>query len=146
MTVPLLCAIRGGPGSTTTRRRAFLRAKEAATTLHFVSVVDPRDYDVRDASEQRAIAAEIAWRNRVLARTSQQGADAPDVEYEVAVRVGKLAVALVEYAREIGADRILIGEPRPAADARLGSGELSSLVTDLGAENLAVEVLADPVF
>lgn len=137
-----LCAVRGGPGSTVTRRLAFRRARDSQSTLHFVSVIDPTGYTSRHVGEQHAIRREMAWRDRTLARASRRSVDAGDVDFEVVVRVGDLAGVLAEYAREIGADRIMIGESRKAPDAALGDEGLAALVKAMGAAGLAVEVLA----
>jgi hypothetical protein len=115
----VVCAIRGGPGSYQTRLAALQRAVETGVAVHFVSVVDPIAYGPLHEGEQRAIRAEMAWRDVALARATASHAELEDVRFTVTVRVGELAETIAGFAREMDAGSILIGNPRAAADAVL---------------------------
>ena len=115
----VVCAIRGGPGSYQTRLAALQQAAETGVAVHFVSVVDPIAYGPLHEGEQHAIRAEMAWRDVALARATAAHAGLQDARFTVAVRVGELAGAIADFAREVEAGSILIGNPRAAADAVL---------------------------
>ncbi len=117
-----VCAVRGGPGSYETRLAALERAQRTSSTAHFISVVDPRAYEPLHEGEQHAIRSELAWRDLAISRATATRAKLTDVSYSVEVRVGELVETIAAYAREREADAILIGQPRSAADAVIGSG------------------------
>ena len=127
----IVCAIRGGPGSYQTRLAALQHASRHNVTVHFVSVVDSVAYDPLHEGEQHAIRAEMAWRDLALAKATAAHAGLDDVRFTVAVRVGDLADAIATYSKDVEAGSILMGTPRPAADAAL---------TDGGAERFAEEL------
>ena len=127
----VVCAIRGGPGSYQTRLGALHHAADHAATVHFLSVVDPIAYEPLHEGEQHAIRAEMAWRDLAMAKATAARADLEDVRFTVAVRVGTLVAAITDFAKEVEADAILVGNPRPAADAAL---------TSAGAEQFAEEL------
>lgn len=118
----LVCAVRGGPGSYQTRLAGLRQAAERGVVVHFLSVIDPLTYRPLHGGEQKAIRAEMAWRDLAMARTTAARAELDDVRYTVAVRVGELAESVANFAREMSAGSILIGSPRAAEDAALGSG------------------------
>ena len=127
----VVCAIRGGPGSYHTRLGALQHAASHNVTVHFVSVVDPAAYEPLHEGEQHAIRAEMAWRDLALAQATAAHAELNDVQFTVAVRVGELATAISEYAREVAAGSILIGSPRSAADATFVEGGVDRFVGEL---------------
>ena len=115
----VVCAIRGGPGSYQTRLAGLRYAAERGIAIHYVSIVDPVAYAPLHEGEQLAIRAEMAWRDLAMTRATAAHAGLEDVRFTVAVRVGVLADTIADYAREVEAGSILIGSPRPAADAVL---------------------------
>jgi nucleotide-binding universal stress UspA family protein len=126
-----MCAIRGGPGSYQTRLAALQYAADRGIAVHYVSIVDPLAYEPLHEGEQHAIRAEMAWRDLAMTRATAAHAGLEDVRFTVAVRVGTLAETIAAYAKEVEAGSILIGSPRPAADAVLAVG---------GAEQFAEEL------
>lgn len=135
----IVCAIRGGPGSYQTRRVALQRAAERGVAVHFLSIVDPVAYEPLHDGEQHAIRAEMAWRDLAMARAIAAHAGLDDVRFTVAVRVGALADTISAYAKEVEAGSILIGSPRPAADAALADGGAEPFAEELR-QNVGVNV------
>ena len=131
MVPDVLCAIRGGPGSYQTRLAGLRYAAEHEVAVHFVSIVDPVAYEPLHEGEQRAIRAEMAWRDLAMTRATAAHADLEDVRFTVAVRVGVLAETIAAYAKEVAAESILIGSPRFAADAVLADGGAEQFAEDL---------------
>jgi nucleotide-binding universal stress UspA family protein len=138
----VVCAIRGGPGSYQTRLSALQHAADRGATVHFVSIVDPVAYEPLHEGEQDAIRAEMAWRDLAMTRATAAHADLDEVRFTVAVRVGALADTIAAYAREVAAGSILIGSPRPAADAVLAGGVEQFAVELRQKSGVAVVVVA----
>lgn len=145
MVSDVVCAIRGGPGSYQTRLAALQHAGTAGVGIRFVSVVNPTIYEALHEGEQDAIRSEMAWRDLALAKATAAQAGLDDVRFTVAVRVGGLADTIAAYALEVAAGSILIGSPRPAADATFGADAVGSFVEDLRQKTgLEVLVMAPP--
>jgi K+-sensing histidine kinase KdpD len=129
----VVCAIRGGPGSYRTRLGALQHAADRDIAVHFVSIIDPVAYEPLHEGEQKAIRAEMAWRDLAMAKAIAAHADLDEVRFTVAVRVGALVDAIGSYAREVKAGSILIGKPRAAADAALHGDEADRFAEELHA-------------
>ena len=127
----VVCAIRGGPGSYQTRLAGLHYAADRGIAVHYVSIVDPVTYAPLHEGEQHAIRAEMAWRDLAMTRATAAHAGLEDVRFTVAVRVGVLADTIAAYAREVEAGSILIGSPRPAADAVLAVDGAKQFAADL---------------
>jgi nucleotide-binding universal stress UspA family protein len=140
----VVCAIRGGPGSYQTRLSALQHAADRGATVHFVSIVDPVTYEPLHEGEQDAIRAEMAWRDLAMTRATAAHADLDEVRFTVAVRVGVLADTIAAFAREIAAGSILIGSPRPAADAVLAGGGVEQFAEELRRKSGVAVVVVGP--
>jgi len=141
----VVCAVRGGPGSYQTRLAALRQAADRGVAVHFVSVIDPLAYRPLHAGEQQAIRAEMAWRDLAMAKATAARADIDGVRFTVAVRVGALVETIAGYATEMSAGAILIGNPRAAADAALGSDGAEHFANELRRlSGVAVVVIPTP--
>ena len=127
----IVCAVRGGPGSHFTRREGLLQAAETGAPLYLLVVVSPDSYGPLHEGEQRAIRAELAWRELALARSNAAQMGSPDAQFNIQIRIGELQETIAEFATEVGADRLLLGTPRDAIDATLSKEELEALVADM---------------
>jgi hypothetical protein len=140
----ILCAIRGGPGSYQTRLAALQHAADRGIGVHYVSIIDPGAYDPLHEGKQHAIRAEMAWRDLAMTRATAAHAGLGEVPFTVAVRVGPLAKTIAACAKEVTAGSILIGSPRPAADAILASGGVEQFADELRQlSGLAVVVIPE---
>jgi hypothetical protein len=140
----VVCAIRGGPGSYQTRLAALHYAADRDVVVHFVSIVDPVAYEPFHEGEQHAIRAEMAWRDLAMTRAIASHTGLDDVRFTVAVRVGALAGTIAAYAKEVAAGSILIGSPRPAADAALASGGAEQFAKELRQSGGVAVVVVTP--
>ncbi len=129
---PIVCAVRGGPGSHFTRRAALQRAIATEAPLYLLVTIDPDAYHPLHEGEQRAIRAELAWRELALARANASQLGHPEAQFNIQVRVGKLTETIAAFAAEVGAGTILLGEPRDALDATLHGDELATLAAGVG--------------
>jgi len=138
----IVCAVRGGPGSHYTRREGLAQSLETGTTLYLLVVIPPESYGPLHEGEQRAIRAELAWRELALARSNSAQMGSPDAQFNIQIRIGDLAETISEFATEVTADRLLLGAPRDAMDAALSNDELQAMVRRLGIElSIDVEVI-----
>ena len=127
----VVCAVRGGPGSYRLRAAALERVHGLGVPVHFLSVVDPLAYGSLHEGEQNAIRAEMAWRDLAIAKATAAHIGVPEVRFTVQVRVGPLAEMIASYAIKLGAETILIGSPRSAADATLADTGAEVFAEDL---------------
>ncbi len=88
------------------------------TPREFDEVVEQLDFGA-DANPD---PSEVASRH-VTTRTVAQSLDATDVDYEIRGEVGDRGEAIVELAKSIGADRVIVGGRRrsPTGKAVFGS-------------------------
>jgi nucleotide-binding universal stress UspA family protein len=135
----IVCAVRGGPGSYYTRREGLARALETGSPLYLLVVVPPGSYGPLHDGEQRAIRAEMAWRELALARSNASQMGSPDAKFNIQIRIGELRDTIAEFVREVGADLLLLGTPRDAIDASLSREMIQELAAGLRAD-LTVEV------
>lgn len=135
----IVCAVRGGPGSHYTRREALLQADATGAPLYLLVVVAPHSYGPLHEGEQRAIRAELAWRELALARSNAAQMGAPELQFNIQIRIGELEETITDFVRELSADRLLVGAPREALDATLSEDGIAALAAGLH-ENLGIEV------
>lgn len=135
----IVCAVRSGPGSHYTRRAGLTRALETGAPLVLLVVVPPGSYEPLHEGEQRAIRAELAWRELALARSNAAQMGSPEAQFNIQIRIGELRDTIAELVREVGADLLLLGTPRDAIDASLSREMIHELAAGLRAD-LAVEV------
>lgn len=141
---PIVGAVRGGPGSHYTRRAALEKSIALGAPLYLLVTVPAAAYDPRHRGEQRAIRAELAWRELALARANAAQLGHPDAQFNIQVRIGELADTVVDFVAEVDAGTVLLGRPRPALDAALNDGDLGELVARLRAATGVEVVVVEP--
>lgn len=139
----IVCAVRGGPGSYYTRREGLAQALETGAPLYLLVVVSPGSYRPLHDGEQRAIRAELAWRELALARSNAAQLGSPDAPFSIQIRIGELQETLADFVTEVGAHRLLLGTPRSAMDATLSEDMILGMVSQLR-RDLNVEVQVVP--
>ena len=138
----IVCAVRGGPGSHYTRHEGLVQALETGTPLYLLVVVSPDSYEPLHEGEQRAIRAELAWRELALARSNAAQMGSSDAHFNIQIRIGELPETIAGFVREVGADRVLLGAPRDAMDATLSEDMIAELVDKLRSDlNIEIEVV-----
>ncbi len=123
----IVCALRGGPGSYYTRRAGLQRSTADDTPLYLLIVIPADSYGDLHEGEQRAIRAEMAWRELALARATASQLGQPDAQFNIQVRIGDLSAVVSEFTAEVEASSLLLGAPRMAADAVLSPSEVEAL-------------------
>lgn len=138
----VVCALRGGPGSYYTRRAGLERSTADVTPLYLLIVIPAESYvDLHDG-EQRAIRAEMAWRELALARATASQLGQPDAQFNIQVRVGELRAVVSEFVAEVGAESLLLGAPRVASDAVLTPSQVQELAAEFRARlGISVDII-----
>ena len=138
----IVCAVRGGPGSHYTRRAGLTRALETGTPLYLLVVVAPGSYEPLHEGEQRAIRAELAWRELALTRSNAAQMGSPDAQFNIQIRIGELRESIADFVQEVSADSLLLGTPRDAIDAAFSEELIRDLASGLRRDlNIDVEVV-----
>ncbi len=141
----IVCAVRGGPGSHYTRRAALERAGVTARLLYILVTVPAEAYEPLHEGEQRAIRAELAWRELALARANAAQLGNPDAQFNIQIRIGELGAVVADFAVEVEASLVMLGAPRRAPDASLTAESLEALAGSLRSRlDIEVEIVAPP--
>jgi nucleotide-binding universal stress UspA family protein len=116
---------------------------ETGAPLYLLVVVSPGSYGSLHEGEQRAIRAEMAWRELALARSNAAQLGAPDLQFNIQIRIGELQATIAEFVKEVGADLLVMGTPRESVDAALSEDTIQALASELRREcNIEVEVIS----
>lgn len=106
----ILVAFDGSPGAWRALRQAIPLAREHNAALYALAVEEPVPHYRAAADEARAEETEVAaYFDRILAGARQVAAG-QGVELHTEAVHGHAAQAIVEYASQIGADLIVIGQ------------------------------------
>ena len=136
----IVCAVRGGAASRRTQEAAIALARERKARLIFLYVEDPRFAEVGDRNLTDALHDELRRLGRALLGIAQSRAREEGVEAEAIVRFGPLAPTLVSVLREVGAQTLVIGEPRQRPEDDDRSPPLAEQV----AQALPIEIVTVP--
>jgi nucleotide-binding universal stress UspA family protein len=108
----IVCAIRGGPESRPTIQKAIELAKESGLPLYFLYVVNLDFLSYTSSSRVQVITHEMEQMGEFILLMAQEEAREQGVEAQGVVRQGRLREALIEFAREIDADYLVLGCPK----------------------------------
>jgi nucleotide-binding universal stress UspA family protein len=109
---PIVCATRGGEASRRTQERAIGLAKERKAELIFLCVFDPVVAERASSELAEAVAEEQQWLGRALMGIAKKRAQEQGLGVEVAVRRGAILETIEAFVCEVGADTLVIGEPK----------------------------------
>jgi len=106
----ILVAFDGSPGSLRALHRAVILAREHGAALHALSVEEPVPHYLSAADEARAEAHAVAAFFKRLQAVARHEAASQGVAIQIETVRGHAARAIVDYAHQIGADLIVIGQ------------------------------------
>jgi len=142
---PIVCALRGGPGSHFTRRHALEQTAATGAALYLLVVIPASAYNPLHEGEQRSIRAEMAWRELALARANAAQLGLPDIQFNIQIRIGVLQATIAEFVESVDAGTVLLGAPRDAHDAHMSAASIDSLAAELRSGlGVAVEIVHPP--
>jgi nucleotide-binding universal stress UspA family protein len=105
----ILVAFDGSPSAWRALREGIRLAREHEAALYALSVEEPPPPYASAAEEARAEALDLAAHLQWIQEEARREATAHGIPLHSAVARGHAAQAIVEYARQIGADLIVIG-------------------------------------
>ncbi len=108
----IVCAVRGGPASQPTLDRAIALAKQTGLPLSFLYVVNLDFLDHTQSSRVQTITHELQQMGEFILLTAQTRAAAQGVEAEGIVRHGRVAHEISQVCHEIGAEYLVLGQPK----------------------------------
>ncbi|MBN1660487.1 MAG: universal stress protein [Anaerolineae bacterium] len=120
----IVAAIRGGPDSKSTIDTAINLAKDKELPLYFLYVVN-LDFLARTSSTRvQTISHEMHQMGEFILLTAQAEAALKGVAAQGIVRHGDVGTEIVNLAREIGADYLVLGQPGQQQEQSLFTHDL----------------------
>jgi nucleotide-binding universal stress UspA family protein len=140
----IVCAIRGGPTSKPTIRRAIELAKETNLVLHFLYIVNLDFLAYTESSRVRVIKEEMHEMGDFIVLAAQEKAENQGVDSQGAVRDGSVASGIIEFSKEIEADYVVLGSPQAEQEENVFTRErFESFVAMVEDESGAKVVLSE---
>lgn len=120
----IICAIRGGPDSQVTIRKAIELAEATGLPLYFLYVVN-LDFLARTSSTRmHTISKEMRQMGEFILLAAQSSAIARGITAEGIVRQGNVGEEIVSLCHELSADYLVLGRPRFQQEENVFSQEL----------------------
>lgn len=107
----IICAVRGGPASQPTIKKAIELAKETGLVLQFLYVVNLDFLSHTQISRTSTISEELTQMGEFILLTAQEKASSAGVNAEAITRHGNVRDVIIELAQEINADYVVLGLP-----------------------------------
>jgi nucleotide-binding universal stress UspA family protein len=138
----IVCATRGGEGSRAAQIAAIQRAKAESKRLTFLFVTDPASLGHVDDLLLTAVQEELNWMGQTLLSIARRRAHLAGLEAEVVVRVGEVAIEIVDYLKEYEPDLLLLGAPRGTTANVFGDDAIERFSEAVEKEtNVPVEII-----
>ena len=138
----IICAIRGGPASKITMKSAVDLAKEKNLTVYFLYVVNLDFLAHTTSSRTHSVYHEMDRMGEFILLVAQEKAKKFGVESEGVVRHGTVREEIIQLAKEIKADYVVLGRPKEKDDVDYFTHDLM----DTFAEDIERESGATCVF
>src|SRR6266496_3179443 len=106
----ILVGFDGSPGARRALRHAVALAREEGAELHAFWVEEPMPHYASSAEEVRAEESDVTGYFERLQADARQEAGRQGVALQTEAVRGHAAHAIVEYARQVGADLIVVGQ------------------------------------
>lgn len=108
----IICAIRGGPASQPTIRRAIMLAKEKELPLQFLYVVNLDFLSYTESGRVRNITSELEKMGDFILLAARDRAERGGVQAEGVIRHGDVGEQIIQLAKDARADYVVLGPPR----------------------------------
>lgn len=119
----IICAVRGGPDSKTTIKKAITLAKEVDLPLYFLYVVNLDFLSHTQSSKTSTISDELNQMGEFILLTIQEKAKRAGVHAEGIIRQGSVSEEIITLVGELQANYVVLGLP-------VGEEEKNVFVTD----------------
>jgi nucleotide-binding universal stress UspA family protein len=108
----IVCAIRGGPASQPTIRRAIALAKETDLPLQFLYVVNLDFLTYTESGRVRNINSELEKMGDFILLAARDQAEREGVQAEGSIRHGTVREEIIQLAKDTEAAYVVLGPPR----------------------------------
>lgn len=108
----IVCAVRGGPASLVTIKKAVEFANEQSLPLIFVYVVNIEFLSYTASSRVRTITHEMRQMGDFILLIAEEKALDMGITAKGVVRQGKVGEEIIAVCREFGADYAIMGKPK----------------------------------
>ncbi|GAB4529278.1 MAG: hypothetical protein Fur0018_15740 [Anaerolineales bacterium] len=135
----IVCALRGGPASQPTLRRAIALAQETGQEIHFLYVVNLDFLSHTASSRIQTIEEEMRQMGEFILLAAQAQAEQQGVQAHGVVRVGSVGEQIIALCRDVAAAYVVLGRPQGSAETDVFStthlqGFAATLVEQTGVQ------------
>jgi nucleotide-binding universal stress UspA family protein len=120
----IVCAIRGGPDSQATIETAITLAQETRLSLYFVYVVNLDFMSYTTSSRVQTISKEMHQMGEFILLQAQSTASGKGINAQGVVRHGQVGEEIIAQCHEVGADYVVLGQPRVQQEESVFTHEL----------------------
>jgi nucleotide-binding universal stress UspA family protein len=139
----VVCAVRGGPHSQITIRKAIELARESDLKLHFLYIVNLDFLTHTESSRVRFVTHELDQMGDFILLAASDEAQKAGLEAVTEIRHGSVGEEIVTYSQEIEASYIVLGMPQGTEEQDVFTQErLKELEARIEAESGADVVFA----
>jgi nucleotide-binding universal stress UspA family protein len=139
----VVCAVRGGPRSQSTIRKAIELSRDSHLTLHFLYIVNLDFLTYTESSRVRTVTHELEQMGDFILLAAADQAQQAGVEAVTEIRHGSVGEEIVVYSQEIEASYIVLGMPQGSEEQDVFTQErLKELEARIEAESGANVVFA----
>ncbi len=141
----IVCALRGGPASQPTIRRAVALARESGETIYFLYVVN-LDFLTRTSSIRTyTIEEEMRQMGEFILLAAQTYAVQQGVQAQGVVRDGSVGEQIIALCREVEAHYVVLGRPQGSVENNVFEGErqLQSFAAEVAEQTGAQVVFSE---
>jgi nucleotide-binding universal stress UspA family protein len=140
----IVCAIRGGPASQPTIRRAIMLAKETNLPLQFLYVVNLDFLSYTESGRVRNITTELEKMGDFILLAARDRAERGGVQADGAIRHGDIGDEIIQLAKDTKAAYVVLGPPRGEQEEDVFTHErLNQFMQRIEEESGASVVLAE---
>jgi nucleotide-binding universal stress UspA family protein len=141
----IVCAIRGGLASRPTIDKAISLAEDTGLPLYFLYVVNLDFLTHTTSSRVSTISKELHQMGDFILVNAQTRAEAQGISAQRVVRHGNVSDEIVSLSRDIGANYVLLGNPRGEHDQDVFDRQrLENFIQNLEAESGAQVIVVEP--
>jgi nucleotide-binding universal stress UspA family protein len=139
----VVCAVRGGPRSQITIRKAIELARDNKLNLHFLYIVNLDFLTHTESSRVRFVTHELDQMGDFILLSAADQAQKAGVEAVREIRHGSVGEEIVAYSLEIEASYIVLGRPQGSEEQDVFTQErMQELEARIEAESGADVVFA----
>ena len=141
----VVCAIRGGPQSRPTIKRAIELARATNLPLYFLFVVNLDFLSQSTSTRTNSISKDLHQMGMFILLTAQSMAEAHGIRADRVVRHGNVAKEIITLSREVATSHVVLGYPVRENEENVFSQDRlrkfsRRIAAESGAEVVLVEV------